>query len=238
MGPAAIERDMVNDNKPGTSGGASTTSSQECSPVEVRTGEKETTIGRIAGLRWLSGWFRNNFVDPLVSSGNPPWLDARGIAVGLALGFGVPVGGQMVLLALLRLWFRFNTVAAFAFTWVNNPFTLIPMYYGYYYIGSMILGRPIALTGESFRQLMTPVIHAGHFWESFQGFAELGWDIVQRWAVTAGILGFVSGVLGYVVGYHIQKAHCMRRAQAMGTSYDTLLRELEEAAVNRKRTWV
>lgn len=144
----------------------------------------------------------------------------------------------MVLLGLLRLCIRFNTVVAFAFTWVNNPFTLIPMYYGYYYVGSLILGRPVVLTGETFRHLMAPVVHAGHFWESFHGFAQLGWDIVQRWAVTAVCLGGVSGALGYVVGYHIQKTHCVRRARAMGTSYEKLLEELELAAATRKKTQI
>ncbi len=148
------------------------------------------------------------------------------------------MGGQLVFLGLLRLCVRFNTVAAFAFTWVNNPLTLIPMYYGYYYLGSLMLGRPVALTGESFRQLMTPVMHAGNFLESFHGFARLGWDIVQRWAVTAVILGVVSGVLGYVVGFRIQKTHCMRRARAMGTSYEKLLEELEKSAAGGDRVRV
>ena len=186
----------------------------------------------------MAGFLRRNFVDPLVASGYPPRLDARGIAVGLAVGFGVPVGGQLVFLGLLRLCMRFNTVVAFAFTWVNNPLTLIPMYYGYYYIGSLILGRPVALTGESFRQLMAPVMHAGHFWESIHGFASLGWDIVQRWAITAGLLSVVSGVLGYVVGYRIQKGHCIRRARAMGTSYEKLLEELEKSTARGDRVRV
>lgn len=235
---AAIKRDVLDSHVPGSMGA---TSKPSPAPSSLSVGAEEP---KPAPKPWpgaaprLAAFFRRYFIDPLVSSGNPPWLDARGIAVGLAVGFGVPVGVQMVLLGLLRLCFRFNTVVAFAFTWVNNPLTLIPMYYGYYYVGSLILGRPVALTGETFGQLMTPVVHAGNFWESFQGFARLGWDIVERWAVTAVSLAAITGVLGYVVGYHIQKTNCVRRARAMGTSYEKLLEDLERPAATGKKTQV
>lgn len=225
----AIKRNVLNSHVP-PSLGTGSEQRPTASLTAVPTAPLQAPAARPGLAKRTAGFFRRNFIDPLVSSGNPPRLDARGIAVGLAVGFGVPIGGQMVVLGLLRMCFRFNALAAFAFTWVNNPFTMIPMYYGYYYLGSLMLGRPVALTGESFRLLMTPVVQAGHFWESFHGFAQLGWDIVQRWAITAGILGAVSGLLGYVVGYRIQKAHCVRRAQAMGTSYEKLLEDLEKTA--------
>ena len=91
--------------------------------------------------KWRT-WVRKYFLEGFVGSMNPPWFDARGIAVGLAVGFGVPLGGQIVVLALLRTLFRFNSVVAFAFTWVNNPFSIIPLYYGYYYFGARLLNRP------------------------------------------------------------------------------------------------
>ena len=70
-------------------------------------------------------WLRKRFLDPLIASANPPWFDSRGIAVGLFVGMGVPIGLHMLTLGLLRLIMRYNVVVAFAFTFVNNPITII-----------------------------------------------------------------------------------------------------------------
>ena len=43
------------------------------------------------------GVLRKYFLAPLLSSSNPPWFDARGIAAGLAIGFGIPVGARNAL---------------------------------------------------------------------------------------------------------------------------------------------
>ncbi|MBI4961956.1 MAG: DUF2062 domain-containing protein [Desulfomonile tiedjei] len=179
--------------------------------------------------RKSAGFFRSRFVEPLVSSRNPPWFDARGIAFGLAIGFGVPVGAQMVCLGIVRLLIRFNTLVAFAFTWVNNPFTLIPMYYGYYYLGSLILGRSEVMTLEGFHQLMHPITQAGYFWQSLGAFGRLGGDIVLRWATAALIVAVVSGTLGYVMGYLVQTRRCTRRARRLGISYEKLVADLEKS---------
>ncbi len=167
------------------------------------------------------------FVAPLVSSKHPPWFDARGIAVGLAIGFGVPIGAQTVTLGLLRLAFRFNAVIAFLFTWVNNPITLIPMYYGYYCLGSLVLGRTVVMDVEAFRQLMNPMVRANYFWEAAQAFLLLGWDAVLRWCVAAFLVAATSGIVGYVVGYRVQKARCMRNAHQMGIPYEKFVERLE-----------
>jgi len=176
-----------------------------------------------------AGFLRRYFVDPLVRSRNPPWFDARGIAAGLAIGFGVPVGAQMVCLGVARLLIRFNTLIAFTFTWVNNPVTLIPMYYGYYYLGSIILGKPEVMTLEGFHQLMHPVTKAGYFWQSLRAFAYLGVDLVLRWATAAAILSIGAGTLGYVVGHIVQTRRCARRARKLGMSYERLVAELEKS---------
>lgn len=166
---------------------------------------------------------------PFRESTNPPWFDARGIAVGLAVGFGIPVGAQVAVLALLRLLFKFNSLAAFAFTWVNNPLTIIPLYYGYYYLGSLMLGRPISLTGEGFRMMMMPILHADRFWYSVTEFARLGGDVLLRWSLTAILLAAVSSVFGYVIGLVIQKAHCRRKAVQLGIAYEKLVQDLEQS---------
>lgn len=155
--------------------------------------------------------------------------------MGLMIGFGVPIGCQMLMLALLRLCLRFNAITAFAMTWVNNPFSLLPLYYVYYYLGSLILHRPVAMGVEDFRSLMQPIIHAGYFWGSVQAFLLISWDILERWTVSAAIFAVVAGFIGYAVAYNIQKKRCKRRALEMGMSYERLVLKLENAVEGRKR---
>lgn len=217
------ERTDQNTSIPGIRRGTVETAetSRQSEPVTTETApEKNSRL-------WSK--FRQYFIEPFVGSTNPPWFDARGIAVGLAVGFGVPVGAQLAFMGVLRAVFRYNTVVAFAFSWVNNPFTLIPMYYGYYYVGSVILGKPVALTGEMFQQMMAPIVHADHFWQAIHQFMYLGWDILVRWAVTSIILGITSAVLGYVIGLRVQMAQCRRKAEQMGVTYEKLLEKLEQS---------
>jgi uncharacterized protein len=131
--------------------------------------------------------------------------------VGLFIGLGVPLGAQMVLLGLLRLVLKFNSAMAFAFTWVNNPFSVIPMYYGYYCLGSRVLDKPVALNCASFRAMLKPVLDAGYFWESLSSFAYLGKEVVVRWSVGALLVATVCAIVGYVAGYTVQKAREVRR---------------------------
>lgn len=187
--------------------------------------ERPSRRGLLSGLAALG---RKSFVDPFVSPANPPWFDARGVAVGLFIGLGVPLGVQMVALGLLRLFVKFNTAMAFALTWVNNPLSVIPMYYGYYYLGSIVLGKSVSLSAESFQAQLKPMLHADYFWQAFSSFLCLGWDLVLRWSVGAVTVAATCGLLGYVVCYSVQKTRCARRARQIGINYAQLLGDLEK----------
>jgi uncharacterized protein (DUF2062 family) len=173
---------------------------------------------------------RKNVVDPLVFSRHPPEFDAAGVSLGLVVGFGVPMGGHIVSLGALRLALRFNFVLAFAVSSVVNPFSIIPLYYGYYWLGSHVLARPVAMNFEVFRKIMHPVLDKAYFWEVYAAFIHLGWEILVRWAVAAAIVALVSGTLGYVITFGIQKKRCMRKAQVLGIQYEKYLEDLKSNA--------
>ena len=122
-----------------------------------------------------------------MSSKSPPWSDARGVAIGLFVGFGIPLGAQMVSLGLLRLALRFNVVIAFVFTWVNNPISVIPMYYGYYVLGSLLMGKPAVMSAADFRELMAPVLSAQYFWNSVHAFMVLGRGFIDEVVFGRGV---------------------------------------------------
>lgn len=64
---------------------------------------------------------------------------ARGVALGLFVGFVLPLG-QIVVAALLAATARGNLLVAAAATLVTNPFTFPPIYYAAYRTGSFLLG--------------------------------------------------------------------------------------------------
>ncbi len=134
----------------------------------------------------------------------------------------------MVCLGLLRLVFRFNSPLAFACTWVNNPLSVIPMYYGYYCLGSWLMGQSALIDVHDFENIMKPLMLAGYFWESLQAFLYLGLEILISWSLAAVLVAAVAGVIGYIFSYRVQKARCMRRAHKMGMSYSKLLQQLEK----------
>jgi uncharacterized protein (DUF2062 family) len=133
----------------------------------------------------------------------------------------------MASLGFLRLLFRFNSVIAFAFTWVNNPITLLPMYYGFYCVGSLILDEPMTMSLEDFRSLMRPIASGGYFWESVRPFLSLGGDLLERWLVGASLVGGIAGLLGYAVSYRVCVSKCKRRAKQLGIRYEHLVIKLE-----------
>lgn len=64
---------------------------------------------------------------------------ARGVALGLFVGFIIPVG-QIVVAALLAATARGNLLVAAVSTLVTNPFTFPPIYYAAWRTGRFLLG--------------------------------------------------------------------------------------------------
>ena len=172
-------------------------------------------------------WFHKLFLEPLLYSKCPPWYDARAVSLGLVTGFLVPVGGHLITLAILRALCRFNYIIAFAFTFVSNPLDMVPLYYGYYHLGSLVLGRSATLDYGIFEKIMHPVIDKEYFWEIFPAFMELGHEILIRWIVAAVILAMLFGTLGYLITFKVQKDRCKKAAERLGQKYEKYVEELE-----------
>jgi uncharacterized protein (DUF2062 family) len=64
---------------------------------------------------------------------------AGGTAVGLFIAF-MPVPIQMLLAALLAIWFRVNLPLSISLVWITNPITIPPLFYFAYQCGSIFLG--------------------------------------------------------------------------------------------------
>jgi hypothetical protein len=179
-------------------------------------------------------FFRTRFVDPLIHSRSHPSVDARGVSTGLVIGLIIPVGGQLLFLALLRFAFRFNYMVAAAFTMVSNPLNMIPLYYGYYCLGSFILGKSVSLDFQIFKKMMNPIMEKEYFWGALSAFMTLGWEILIRWLAAAVVLSIFFGSLGYAVTYVVQRKRGMKTAEAKGLRWDEYLKELKQDKAGKK----
>ncbi|WP_417519206.1 DUF2062 domain-containing protein [Minwuia sp.] len=113
---------------------------------------------------------RHRLIVPLQRGQMPPEFVARGVAVGLAVAFTPTVGIQLILV--LAIWglakwlgprFHFHMVAAMAWVWVTNLFTIGPIYYVFLLTGQLMLGRfdELGSVGlDSFTERLTAVVSA------------------------------------------------------------------------------
>jgi len=108
---------------------------------------------------------------------------AGGVAIGLFLAF-IPIPGQMLLAALLAIYFRVNLPLAIVFVWISNPLTIPPLLYLSYKTGALILQ-------ETPKQL--------NFEFSLEWFSETFFDIWDALLLGCLTLGGLSALIGYFV---------------------------------------
>jgi uncharacterized protein len=121
-----------------------------------------------AVLKRLSRLLRYHLIIPLHRSRHSPQYTARGVFIGLFIAFTPTVGIQMPIVlvawgmarAIHRSW-DFNLIAALAWTWVTNVFTVPPIYYGFFITGRILLGRSDDLPGygDFARQISASLKH-------------------------------------------------------------------------------
>lgn len=131
---------------------------------------------------------------------------ARGVAVGLFIGFLPLMGIQMALAFVVARLCKANAVLAMLCVWVTNPLTAIFVYYPCYLLGRLLLartGKPLG--SEQMQQIFENIftaenifhdIFTAQFWtDAFKAFMQIGFEL------TLGciILGAITAKIGYWV---------------------------------------
>jgi uncharacterized protein (DUF2062 family) len=162
---------------------------------------------------------------PLKRNPHPPEHTARGVMIGIAWAMTPTVGIQMPLvlgtwlLARRLLRWDFSLLAALAWTWITNVFTLVPTYYVFFLTGQVMRGRVHDLAGyDGFLKLWHAVEKPSiHSWDSI-----VGWfgTILQGWGVSM-LVGCVpwaiaSAWIGYVWSLAFVRRYRARRAAKSG----------------------
>ena len=140
--------------------------------------------------------FRSTF-RRLLAIDDPPERTALAFSIGVFIAFSPFLGLHTIMATVVAFAFRFNKIAIYAGTFLNNPpFTLVPIIIASYAVGALILGRPLSIPEEGVRLLKNPAIFSGDYYR--QIFVQ-SWYLVEPFALGATVLSVVCSLLAYPI---------------------------------------
>ena len=144
----------------------------------------------------------------LLAIDDPPERTALAFSVGIFIGFSPLLGLHTVLATVIALFFRFNKVAIYLGTYVNNPFlTLVPIILASYAIGAFLLGRPLRIPPQGIELLKNPHLLTGDY---YRRVFISSWHIVWPFTIGATVLSIVCSLFAYPVTLWALRAHRRR----------------------------
>ena len=152
--------------------------------------------------------FRPNF-RRLLALDDPPERTALAFSIGVFVAFSPFLGLHTVLATSIAFVFRFNKLAIYSGTFINNPFTLVPIIVASYAIGALVLGRPLWISAEGVDLLENPHLLTADYYRKL--FLE-SWQIVWPFTIGATVLSVVCSLLAYPVTLRLLRAHRRRKA--------------------------
>jgi len=148
--------------------------------------------------------FRTTF-RRLLALDDPPERTALAFSLGVFIAFSPFLGLHTILATLIAFLFRFNKVAIYSGTFINNPFlTLVPIIIASYAVGAFVLGRPLRIPDAGVELLRHPHPLTGGYYRSL--FQE-SWDIVWPFAIGGMMLSVVCSLIAYPVTSFLLRAH-------------------------------
>jgi uncharacterized protein len=151
--------------------------------------------------------FRKTF-RRLLALDDPPERTALAFSIGVFIAFSPFLGLHTILATLIAFLFRFNKVAIYSGTFINNPFlTLVPIIMASYGIGAFFLGLPMKIPAEGLALLKDPHLLTADYYR--QLFRE-SWGIVWPFTVGGMFLSVVCSLIAYPVTSWLLKAHHRR----------------------------
>ena len=154
--------------------------------------------------------FRKTF-RRLLAIDDPPERTALAFAIGVFIAFSPFLGLHTIMATAVAFLFRFNKIAIYTGTFINNPFlTLVPIIIVSYAVGAFILGLPLSIPDEGLELLKNPRIFSGDYYRLL--FIQ-SWNIVWPFSVGAMALSVVCSLLAYPLTLRMLRVYRRRRNQ-------------------------
>lgn len=148
-------------------------------------------------LQWRT--YQVLFLKLMRTQASPASL-ARGVALGLFIGFLIPMGLQIMVVLPLAFLLKAAKIPAVAFTFVTNHVTVLFIYPVQCWIGSHLMFHPIRL--ESLWRQFDGIIHAPDMQTVCTEILRLGLQLGGAFFLGGALFGVIAAVIGYVCTYH------------------------------------
>ena len=145
----------------------------------------------------------------LLAIDDPPERTALAFSIGVFIAFCPFLGLHTILATIVAFVFRFNKIAIYAGTFINNPLlTLVPIIIVSYAVGAFVMGRPMSIPPEGLELLKNPRIFTGEYYR--QVFVQSRF-IVEPFAVGATLLSVVCSLVAYPLTLRALRAYRRRK---------------------------
>ena len=156
------------------------------------------TVGAPSSRKpWLRRWWHISVktLRGVTRLEDTPYRIAMGAACGLHTAVW-PILGQTLVGMLAAKLFRANVIAAIPWSWITNPLTTLPIWYGCYRVGAAITWRE-PVTIERIQALITSVDTKGFVATAQEGGSLLLAIIGPLWLGSL-VVGTALAAIGYV----------------------------------------
>ena|SRR5687767_8876484 len=152
----------------------------------------------------------------LLAIDDPPERTALAFSIGVFIAFSPFLGLHTIMATAIAFLFRFNKIAIYTGTFINNPlFTLVPIIILSYAVGAFVLGQPMQIPDAGLELIKNPHLFSGDYYR--QLFVE-SWNIVWPFAVGATVLSIVCSLLAYPLTLRVLRAY---RRHKLSTEHHT-----------------
>jgi uncharacterized protein len=145
----------------------------------------------------------------LLSLDDPPERTALAFSIGVFIAFSPFLGFHTIAATLIAFLFRFNKIAIYTGTFINNPFlTLVPIIIVSYALGALLMGRPVKLSDEGMLLLTHPRIFSGDYYHQLVNEA---WAVVVPFSIGGMLLSVICSLVAYPLTLRALRAANRRR---------------------------
>ena len=150
----------------------------------------------------------------LLAIDDPPERTALAFSIGIFIAFSPFLGLHTIMATLIAFAFRFNKIAIYTGTFVNNPIlTLVPIIIISYAVGAFILGRPLSIPDEGIALLKDPHLFSRDY---YRRLLVQSWNnIVWPFAIGGSVLSVVCSLLAYPLTLWALRKHRLRRNRSV-----------------------
>lgn len=146
----------------------------------------------------------------LLAIDDPPERTALAFSIGVFIAFSPFLGLHTIMATLIAFTFRFNKIAIYTGTFINNPIlTLVPIIIISYAVGAFVLGRPLAIPDEGVELLKDPHLFSRDYYRRL--FVQSWNNVVWPFAIGGTVLSVVCSLLSYPLTLWALRKHRLRR---------------------------